>query len=150
LLLRFAARFDYEYERNGTANLFMLFAPLDGWHVKVTDRYTAIDYARVLKDLADIHFPRAKTIVLILAIPSEIRLVRMGNSGLPNQRSAFNQAFRQFREHALSHAGESRGRDRTGWLPWKDSNFSVSISNRSLPASQAATHVSRLQAPNGL
>jgi hypothetical protein len=53
------ARFDYEYQRNGTANLFMMFAPLEGWrHVKVTDRHTAVDYAHVLKDLADIHFPR--------------------------------------------------------------------------------------------
>jgi hypothetical protein len=61
-----AARVDYEYERNGTANLFMLFAPLEGWrHVKVTDRHTAIDYAHVLKDLADIHFPRKKAIVLV-------------------------------------------------------------------------------------
>ena len=61
-----SARVDYEYERNGTANLFMLFAPLEGWrHIKVTDRHTAIDYAHVLKDLADIHFPRARTIVLI-------------------------------------------------------------------------------------
>ena len=60
------ARHDYEYERNGTANLFMLFAPLEGWrHVEVTDRHTAIDYARVLKDLADRHFPYAKTIVLV-------------------------------------------------------------------------------------
>src|SRR5207248_4693 len=60
------ARFDYEYERNGTANLFMMFAPLEGWrHVKVTDRPTAVDYARVLKDLADIHFAHAKTIVLV-------------------------------------------------------------------------------------
>ena len=51
------ARFDYEYERNGTANLFMMFAPLEGWrHVKVTDRHTAVDYAHVLKDLADLHF----------------------------------------------------------------------------------------------
>ena len=48
------ARCDYEYERNGTANLFMMFAPLEGWrHVKVTDRHTAVDYARVLKELAD-------------------------------------------------------------------------------------------------
>jgi len=61
-----AARVDYEYERNGVANLFMLFAPLEGWrHVKVTDRHTAIDYAHVLKDLADTHFPRAKTIALV-------------------------------------------------------------------------------------
>jgi hypothetical protein len=48
------ARFDYEYERNGTANLFMMFAPLEGCrHVKVTDRHTAVDCAHVLKDLAD-------------------------------------------------------------------------------------------------
>jgi DDE superfamily endonuclease len=60
------ARYDYEYERNGTANLFMLFAPLEGWrHVKVTDRHTAVDYAPVLKELADIHFANAKTIVLV-------------------------------------------------------------------------------------
>src|SRR6266436_5717351 len=60
------ARFDYEYERNGTANLFMMFAPLEGWrHVKVTDRHTAVDYAHVLKDLADVHFSNAKTIVLV-------------------------------------------------------------------------------------
>ena len=60
------ARFDYEYQRNGTANLFMLFAPLEGWrHVKVTDRHTAVDYAHALKDLADIHFLTAKKIVLV-------------------------------------------------------------------------------------
>ena len=60
------ARFDYEYKRNGVANLFMLFAPLEGWrHVEVTDRHTAVDYAHVLKDLADVHFPDAKAIVLV-------------------------------------------------------------------------------------
>ena len=54
------ARYDYEYERNGTANLFMMFAPLEGWrHVKVTDRHTAVDYAQVLKELSDTHFPEA-------------------------------------------------------------------------------------------
>ena len=57
---------DYEYTRNGVANLFMMFAPLEGWrHVKVTDRRTAVDYARVLKDLADVHFAQAATIVLV-------------------------------------------------------------------------------------
>lgn len=60
------ARIDYEYQRNGTANLFMMFAPLEGWrHVKVTDRRTAIDYAHALRDLADVHFPDAETIVLV-------------------------------------------------------------------------------------
>ena len=44
----------------------MPFAPLEGRrHIKVTDCHTAIDYAHVLKDLADIHFAHAKTIVLI-------------------------------------------------------------------------------------
>ena len=60
------ARHDYEYQRNGTANLFMLFAPLEGWrHVEVTDRRTARDYAQVLKDLSDTHLPAAKKIVLV-------------------------------------------------------------------------------------
>ena len=60
------ARHDYEYERNGVANLFMVFAPLEGWrHVKVTDRHTAIDYAHVLRDLSDTHFPDAAKIVLL-------------------------------------------------------------------------------------
>jgi len=59
-------RIDYEYKRNGTANLFMMFAPLEGWrHVKVTDRHAAIDYAQVLKDLSDTHFPKAGKIVLV-------------------------------------------------------------------------------------
>lgn len=59
-------RHDYEYTRNGVANLFMMFAPLEGWrHVKVTDRHAAADYAQVLKDLSDTHFPGAKKIVLV-------------------------------------------------------------------------------------
>ena len=60
------ARYDYEYERNGTSNLFMMFAPLEGWrHVKVTDRHTAVDYAHVLKEVSDTHLPDAKKIVLV-------------------------------------------------------------------------------------
>ena len=59
-------RHDYEYERNGVANLFMMFALLEGWRrVKVTDRHTAIDYAHVLKDLSDVQFPNAKKITLV-------------------------------------------------------------------------------------
>jgi DDE superfamily endonuclease len=60
------ARCDYEYERHGTANLFMMFAPLEGWRrVKVTDRRTAVDYAQALEDLSDRHFPNAKKLVLV-------------------------------------------------------------------------------------
>ena len=60
------ARFDYEYERAGVASLFMLFAPLEGWReVAIRDRRTAIDYAHILRDLADIRFPKAEKIVLM-------------------------------------------------------------------------------------
>ena len=60
------ARHDYEYERNGTANIFMMFAPLEGWrHVKVTDRHAAVDYAQVLKELSDTRFPEVEKIVLV-------------------------------------------------------------------------------------
>jgi hypothetical protein len=60
------ARYDYEYERNGTLNLFMMFAPLEGWrHVEVTDRHTAVDYAQILKALSDKHYPNAAKIILV-------------------------------------------------------------------------------------
>src|SRR5260370_1655779 len=60
------ARCAYEYEGNGTANIFMMFAPVEGWrHVKLTDRHTAVDYAHVLKELADRYFANAKTVVLV-------------------------------------------------------------------------------------
>ena len=61
------AKYDYEYERNGTSNLFMFFAPLEAWrHVKVTDRRTMIDWAHCMRDLVDIHFPEADTIVVVM------------------------------------------------------------------------------------
>jgi hypothetical protein len=58
---------DYEYERNGTSNLFMLFAPLEQWrHVKVTDHRTRVDWAGCVRELVDVHFPDADTIVLVM------------------------------------------------------------------------------------
>ena len=57
---------DYEYERNGTANLFLAFAPNENWRtVKVTDRRTARDWAHFIRELADDHFPDRK-IVLVM------------------------------------------------------------------------------------
>src|SRR5689334_11650826 len=61
------AKADYEYERNGTSNLFMLFAPLENWrHVKVTQQRTRVDWAHLIRDLVDIHFPHAEKIVLVM------------------------------------------------------------------------------------
>jgi len=60
-------RQDSEYKRNGTANLFMVCAPLLGWrHVEVTDRRTSVDFARIIKTLVDDQFPDADKIVLVL------------------------------------------------------------------------------------
>jgi hypothetical protein len=61
------ARQDSEYKRNGTANLFMLTAPLLGWrHIEVTDRRTGIDFAQVIKTLVDEQFADADKIVLVM------------------------------------------------------------------------------------
>jgi hypothetical protein len=60
-------RFDYEYVRNGTANLFMLSEPLAGWrHVMVTERRTAKDFAEVVRWLAEDIYPEAEKVVLVM------------------------------------------------------------------------------------
>ncbi len=61
------ARYDYEYEREGTANLFIVSEPLAGWrHISVTDRRTKIDWAHCVKELVDLHYPEAERIVLVM------------------------------------------------------------------------------------
>ena len=60
-------RYDFEYKREGTCNLFMFLQPLVGWrHVKVTDRRTKQDFAFCMQDLAEIHFPEAEKIRVVL------------------------------------------------------------------------------------
>jgi hypothetical protein len=61
------ARFDYEYVRNGTANLFMVSEPLLGWRaVRVTERRTAKDFAEVVRWLAEDVHPEAEKLVLVM------------------------------------------------------------------------------------
>ena len=58
---------DYEYVRNGTANLFMLVEPLRGWRqVDVTTRRTKLDFAKQMKELVDVHYPDATKITLVM------------------------------------------------------------------------------------
>ena len=58
-------RYDYEYQREGVCNLFMMFEPLVGWrHVEVTDQRTQIDYAQQIKYLVDECYPQAQKIQL--------------------------------------------------------------------------------------
>jgi hypothetical protein len=61
------AKYDYEYERNGTSNFFIGFAPLEAWrHLKITDQRTMVDFAYFVRDLVDVHFPDADTIVIVM------------------------------------------------------------------------------------
>ena len=60
-------RYDYEYQRNGTRNLFMFFQPLGGWrHVQVTQRRTKVDFAQCMRYLVDDVFPAADKVVVVL------------------------------------------------------------------------------------
>jgi len=61
-----ATRVDYEYERRGTANLFLWCEPLAGRrHVRATERRTRIDWAHAIRDLLEVHYPGAERIVLV-------------------------------------------------------------------------------------
>ena len=60
-------RYDYEYRRNGTLNLFVMLDAHRPWrHVKVTDRRTAKDFAECMRELVDVHFPEADCIRVVL------------------------------------------------------------------------------------
>lgn len=60
-------RYDFEYRREGTCNLFMFLQPLVGWrHIKVTTRRTKQDFALCMNDLVKTHFPKAEKIRVVL------------------------------------------------------------------------------------
>jgi transposase len=60
-------RYDYEYRREGTANLFLFVQPLRGWrHINVTGRRTKADFAMQMQELVDGHFPEAEVMRLVV------------------------------------------------------------------------------------
>jgi transposase len=60
-------RVDAEYERHGTANLFVVTEPLRGWrHLEVTDQRRRLEFATVIRDLVDLQYPEAEVIVLVM------------------------------------------------------------------------------------
>jgi hypothetical protein len=60
-------RFDYEYERNGTANVFLFVEPLAGWRrVEVTERRTRLDWAREVRRLLDVDYKDAQCVTLVM------------------------------------------------------------------------------------
>jgi len=61
------AKEDYEYTRNGTANVFLLLCPLLGWrHLEVTAKRGYLQFASVMKVLVDVHFPKAEKVRVVL------------------------------------------------------------------------------------
>ena len=61
------ARYDDEYRREGTANLFLFVQPLRGWRqVNVTARRTASDFAQQMQELVDVHCPQAEVSRLVV------------------------------------------------------------------------------------
>jgi hypothetical protein len=60
-------RYDYEYERRGTANLFVVFEPKSGWrHIDVTERRTGRDFALQMRRLIDEHYPEAEKVRVVM------------------------------------------------------------------------------------
>ena len=87
-------RIDYEYERHGTANLFMLFEPLAGWrHVEVTDRRTAVDFATVLRDLSDRYYPQAQKVVLVMDNLNTHKLASLYEAFAPEEARRLAERF---------------------------------------------------------
>ena len=108
-----AMAYDYEYERNGVSNLFMQFAPLEGWRrVEVTDQRTKVDWARVVRQLVDVDYPDKDRIVLVMDSLNTHRLVPVRGlracRGETHCRKAGNPLHAQARQ-LVEH-----GRDRTG------------------------------------
>jgi hypothetical protein len=89
-----AERVDYEYERVGTANLFVLVNPHAGWrHVTVTDQRTKIDYARQLQWLADECYPDADRIRLVQDNLNTHHLVSLYPAYPPEEACRLAQRF---------------------------------------------------------
>jgi DDE superfamily endonuclease len=88
------ARIDYEYVRNGTANLFMISEPHAGWrHVEVTDRRTAVDFAEVVRALVEEVYPEAEKVVLVMDNLNTHKLASLYEAFPPDQARRIAERF---------------------------------------------------------
>ena len=109
-------RYDTEYQRNGTRNLFMFCEPKGGWrHVEVTGRRTAVDFAQQMKWLVDEAYPDAKLIRLVLDNLNthkpgslyEAFADRPGAGGAPRHTPNAGWSWRPARSHSHKTLGAS-------------------------------------------
>jgi hypothetical protein len=108
-------RYDYEYEREGVANLFMFYEPLAGKrHVKVTDRRTKKDWAEAMRELSDVYYPDANIIVVVL------------DNLNTHSPASFYEAFEPEEARRLVHRFEFHYTPKHGsWLNIAEIEFSV-------------------------
>ena len=108
-------RYDYEYRREGTANLFMFFAPLLNWrHIKVTEQRTKMDWASCIDELVHQHFPNAECCVLV-----EDQLN-------PHKPAALYEAFEPAKARSILDRLELHFTPKHGsWLNMAEIEFSV-------------------------
>ena len=125
-------RVDYEYERQGTANLFMVFEPLAGQRrVKVTARRTAVDFAHLLQDVVAVHYPQADKIVLVMDNLNTHKLASLYEAFTPTEA-------RRLMERLELHYTPKHG----SWLNMAETELSVLATqclNRRIPNSRTLT-----------
>ena len=133
--------YDYEYLGNGVSNLFMLFAPLDGWHrVEVTDRRTRTDWAKVVRRLVDEHYPDKERIVLVMDNPVS------GTGQALNTRhpSSLYEAFEPAEARRIAERLEIHYTPKHGsWLNRAESELAVLASqclDRRIPSRELLKH----------
>lgn len=111
------AKQDYEYARQGSANLFMLFEPLGGKRfIETTARRTAVDWAHAMQVLSDVHYPQAEVSVLVL------------DNLNTHTRAAFYQAFEAAEAQRLSRRFELHYTPKHGsWLNMAEIELSALV-----------------------
>lgn len=122
-----AMRYDYEYERRGTANIFAFFEPKARWrHLDITERRTAVDFAQAMRRLADEHYPEAEKVRVVL-----------DNLNTHTPASLYKAFEPQEARHLLRRGWSSITRPSTlpGSTRWR-SNSRYSVGSASIAASQ--------------
>jgi len=108
-------RFDYEYQRNGTRNLFLFCQPLAGWrHLAVTERRTMKDFAHQMRWLVDEAYPEAEKIRVVLDNLNTHRPASLYETFLPKEA-------RRIRKRLEFHHTPKHG----SWLNMAEIEFSV-------------------------
>ena len=109
-----AMAYDHEYQRNGVSNLFMLFAPLEGWRrVEVTDRRTRTDWAEVVRRLVDEDYPDKERIVLVMdnlnTPPSSVAVRGLRAGGGTAHRPAAGDTLHAEARELAQYSGDRTG-----------------------------------------